>query len=311
VRRVEATYDPFVVLGVSRTATTDEVKSAYRRIAKETHPDLHGENPSNVKRFTEATEAYAVLSNSERRAEFERSDANAVTAWATTKTYANAADAEAARATTQAGAEAEEIWDAEADDTWAAEAAKAKAKAKADAEADAAYVAYVNVKPAADAWADARAAAKFAAAHDAFVCAVVASIVAAVTTFVSALGVALVPDDIGAGTGIIIMFVAMATAIVAVEPWVATVSAVATTIHAAFVWISVGAVAADWPAARNVAWATSVAALATAITAGLAWTAKAYRAEAEDTRAAACADYHRKQARRERRTNARHKNNNA
>jgi curved DNA-binding protein CbpA len=74
-RRVKATYDPFGVLGVSRTATTDEVKSAYRRIARETHPDLHGENHSNVRRFTEATEAYAVLSNPKRRAEFERSGA--------------------------------------------------------------------------------------------------------------------------------------------------------------------------------------------------------------------------------------------
>ncbi|RME43556.1 MAG: J domain-containing protein [Chloroflexi bacterium] len=63
--------DPYEVLGVSRNASIDEIKSAYRKIARETHPDLHGDSPSNLKKFEEATNAYAILSDPERRALYD------------------------------------------------------------------------------------------------------------------------------------------------------------------------------------------------------------------------------------------------
>jgi DnaJ-class molecular chaperone len=59
----------FVILGVSPSATADEIKSAYRRLAKEFHPDRYtGEN----KTFREIQEAYSVLGNARKRQEYEQ-----------------------------------------------------------------------------------------------------------------------------------------------------------------------------------------------------------------------------------------------
>lgn len=65
--------DPYETLGVSRDASVEIIKAAYRRIAKQTHPDLHGESEANTRRFREATDAYAILSNPAQRARFDRS----------------------------------------------------------------------------------------------------------------------------------------------------------------------------------------------------------------------------------------------
>lgn len=62
--------DPYLVLGVSRGATLQDIKAAYRRIAKETHPDRNPES-ANVTRFRDATEAYAVLSDSVQRTAYD------------------------------------------------------------------------------------------------------------------------------------------------------------------------------------------------------------------------------------------------
>ena len=59
--------DYYETLGVSRTATDEELKKAYRHLARQYHPDLHPDDPTCEEKFKEITEAYEVLSNSEKR----------------------------------------------------------------------------------------------------------------------------------------------------------------------------------------------------------------------------------------------------
>ena len=63
--------DPYDVLGIEQGATLDEVKRAYRALAKELHPDANPDDRVAANRFREVTEAYDLLSDPERRAEFE------------------------------------------------------------------------------------------------------------------------------------------------------------------------------------------------------------------------------------------------
>jgi molecular chaperone DnaJ len=67
-----AQRDPYEVLGVGRDAQPDEIKSAYRRLARQLHPDVNPNDPSAEEKFKEVGEAYAILSDSERRARFDR-----------------------------------------------------------------------------------------------------------------------------------------------------------------------------------------------------------------------------------------------
>jgi len=64
--------DHYEVLGVGRDATADEVKKAYRRLARELHPDANPGDPEAEGRFKEATAAYEALSDPERRARYDR-----------------------------------------------------------------------------------------------------------------------------------------------------------------------------------------------------------------------------------------------
>jgi molecular chaperone DnaJ len=64
--------DYYEVLGVSRSATEDELKKAYRKLAKKYHPDLNPDNHEAEARFKEANEAYAVLSDSEKRRTYDQ-----------------------------------------------------------------------------------------------------------------------------------------------------------------------------------------------------------------------------------------------
>lgn len=66
--------DPYTILGVRKDASEEEIRKAYRRIAKETHPDLHPGDAAAEARFKEAGSAYAILGDAEKRARFDRGE---------------------------------------------------------------------------------------------------------------------------------------------------------------------------------------------------------------------------------------------
>lgn len=64
--------DYYEVLGVSKTATQDELKKAYRKLARKYHPDLNKDNPEAEEKFKECNEAYDVLSDEQKRAQYDQ-----------------------------------------------------------------------------------------------------------------------------------------------------------------------------------------------------------------------------------------------
>ncbi len=66
--------DPYTILGVARGASEKDVKSAYRKLAKEFHPDRNQGKPKAAERFSEITQAYDLLSDKDKRARFDRGE---------------------------------------------------------------------------------------------------------------------------------------------------------------------------------------------------------------------------------------------
>ncbi|WP_370179103.1 DnaJ C-terminal domain-containing protein [Alteriqipengyuania sp.] len=66
--------DPYDILGVGRSASEQEIKSAYRKLAKELHPDRNKDNPNAAERFSDITKAYDLLSDRTQRARYDRGE---------------------------------------------------------------------------------------------------------------------------------------------------------------------------------------------------------------------------------------------
>ena len=69
--------DPYAVLGVARTATADELKQVYRKMARKLHPDLNPGDAKAEERFKEVSAAYDFLTDEDRRARFDRGEIDA------------------------------------------------------------------------------------------------------------------------------------------------------------------------------------------------------------------------------------------
>ncbi|MFD1940747.1 DnaJ C-terminal domain-containing protein [Paradevosia shaoguanensis] len=69
--------DPYTVLGVPRSASEKDIKSAYRKLAKAYHPDQNKDDPKAHAKFAEATAAYDLLNDKEKRGQFDRGEIDA------------------------------------------------------------------------------------------------------------------------------------------------------------------------------------------------------------------------------------------
>src|SRR6187431_1986297 len=66
--------DPYQTLGVARGASEADIKKAYRKLAKELHPDRNKDNPKASDRFSKVTQAYDILTDKDKRAQYDRGE---------------------------------------------------------------------------------------------------------------------------------------------------------------------------------------------------------------------------------------------
>ena len=64
--------DLYEILGVSKSASNDEIKKAYRKVALQYHPDKNSEDKDAESKFKEAAEAYSVLSDNRKRQQYDQ-----------------------------------------------------------------------------------------------------------------------------------------------------------------------------------------------------------------------------------------------
>jgi len=69
--------DPYTVLGVPKSAGADEIKKAFRTLAKKFHPDQNKTDPKAKEKFSEANSAYEILGDEKKRAQFDRGEIDA------------------------------------------------------------------------------------------------------------------------------------------------------------------------------------------------------------------------------------------
>ncbi len=69
--------DLYTVLGVSKTASAEDVKSAYRTLVKQLHPDLHPGDQKRGERFREVASAYEILGDEEKRRKYDNGEIDA------------------------------------------------------------------------------------------------------------------------------------------------------------------------------------------------------------------------------------------
>lgn len=69
--------DPYTILGVARNASEADIKKAYRKLAKELHPDRNADNPRAAEKFSQVTHAYDLLNDKDKRAQFDRGEIDA------------------------------------------------------------------------------------------------------------------------------------------------------------------------------------------------------------------------------------------
>ena len=69
--------DPYTVLGVAKTASEADIKKAYRKLAKQWHPDQNKDNPKAKEKFSEIGQAYDILGDKKKRGQFDRGEIDA------------------------------------------------------------------------------------------------------------------------------------------------------------------------------------------------------------------------------------------
>ena len=69
--------DPYTILGVQKSASKDEIRKAYRKMAKELHPDVRPGDKAAEEKFKRATAAFNLLSDADKRAAYDRGEIDA------------------------------------------------------------------------------------------------------------------------------------------------------------------------------------------------------------------------------------------